>query len=221
MEGAGGSTGRAARWRGGPRARDPGRARQRRLRAAVGFRLPVVDLLAPPRRGPRRRPPRPRPARPRLGRRRGACAACSPTPDARSATRCSTSATSPASATSTSPRSVPRRGRTRGAPVGDVPDLPRSSRAPALLVANSQRATQITTGDLRRGQQHWVYGRAPASRAGGAARLFAEPTRDRRCRTASPTGARPASPRRLPDLSALRRPSAVQISVTQGWWTFG
>ncbi|MEP7089670.1 MAG: DNA-formamidopyrimidine glycosylase family protein, partial [Nocardioidaceae bacterium] len=45
-------------------------------------------------------------------------------------------------------------------PVGNVPDLPRLvRRARAALDANKERVEQILTGDLRRGQQTWVYRR--------------------------------------------------------------
>jgi endonuclease VIII len=46
-------------------------------------------------------------------------------------------------------------------PVERVPDLARMvERAHQLLVQNSHRAVQSTTGDLSRGRQFWVYGRA-------------------------------------------------------------
>jgi endonuclease-8 len=46
-------------------------------------------------------------------------------------------------------------------PVGCVPDLPRMvERAHQLLDQNRHRAVQSTTGDLSRGRQFWVYGRA-------------------------------------------------------------
>jgi len=45
-------------------------------------------------------------------------------------------------------------------PVGEVPDLPRLvRRAKAALEANKERVEQTLTGDLRRGQQTWVYRR--------------------------------------------------------------
>ncbi|MCO7219291.1 DNA-formamidopyrimidine glycosylase family protein [Klenkia sp. PcliD-1-E] len=44
--------------------------------------------------------------------------------------------------------------------VGDVPDLPALvERARTLMLANRGRPEQSTTGDLRRGQDHWVAGR--------------------------------------------------------------
>jgi endonuclease VIII len=46
-------------------------------------------------------------------------------------------------------------------PVERVPDLPRMvERAQQLLDHKRQRAVQSTTGDLSRGRQFWVYGRA-------------------------------------------------------------
>jgi endonuclease-8 len=44
--------------------------------------------------------------------------------------------------------------------VGDVPDLPGLvDRAARLLDANRSTAAQVTTGDRRRGREHWVYER--------------------------------------------------------------
>jgi endonuclease-8 len=44
--------------------------------------------------------------------------------------------------------------------VGDVPHLPRVvDRARTLMLLNRDRPEQSTTGDLRRGQDHWVFGR--------------------------------------------------------------
>lgn len=52
-------------------------------------------------------------------------------------------------------------GVTPWTPVGDVDDLPRLvERARTLLVANKDDWPQITTGDSRRGRQHWVFERA-------------------------------------------------------------
>jgi endonuclease-8 len=46
-------------------------------------------------------------------------------------------------------------------PVARVPDLPRMvDRAHQLLDQNRHRSVQSTTGDLSRGRQFWVYGRA-------------------------------------------------------------
>jgi len=53
--------------------------------------------------------------------------------------------------------------------VGAVPDLPRLvDRAARLLEANKQTVSQVTTGDLRRGRQHWVFERSgrPCLRCG-------------------------------------------------------
>jgi endonuclease-8 len=45
-------------------------------------------------------------------------------------------------------------------PVADVPDLPALvSLAHRLLLANRDRWDQVTTGDLHRGRQHWVFER--------------------------------------------------------------
>jgi endonuclease-8 len=54
-------------------------------------------------------------------------------------------------------------------PVGAVPDLARLiERARLLLEANKDSPWQITTGDGRRGREHWVYGRhgRPCRRCG-------------------------------------------------------
>jgi endonuclease-8 len=54
-------------------------------------------------------------------------------------------------------------------PVGQVTELDRLfDLARRLLMANRERHGQITTGDIRRGRQHWVYGRAgePCRRCG-------------------------------------------------------
>lgn len=48
-----------------------------------------------------------------------------------------------------------------GAPVAAVRDLHRLvALAHRVLLANASRATRCTTGDLRRGRNYWVYGRA-------------------------------------------------------------
>lgn len=63
--------------------------------------------------------------------------------------------------------------------VGDVPDLGRVVvRAQKLLLANRSRATQVTTGDLRRGHDKWVYGRTgrPCRRCGTPIREAAQGT---------------------------------------------
>ena len=45
-------------------------------------------------------------------------------------------------------------------PIGQVPNLPRLvRRAKQVLEVNKDRVSQTTTGDLRRGQQLWVYAR--------------------------------------------------------------
>jgi len=55
--------------------------------------------------------------------------------------------------------------------VGDVPDLAAVvDRAARLLQANKNTAAQVTTGDTRRGRQHWVFERGgrPCLRCGTA-----------------------------------------------------
>ena len=48
-----------------------------------------------------------------------------------------------------------------GTPVGEVPDLARLvRRAKQVLETNKHRVAQTTTGNTRRGEQHWVYLRA-------------------------------------------------------------
>jgi endonuclease-8 len=46
-------------------------------------------------------------------------------------------------------------------PVGEVPDLPALvALAQRLIAANREHPAQVTTGDRRPGRDHWVYGRA-------------------------------------------------------------
>jgi endonuclease-8 len=55
--------------------------------------------------------------------------------------------------------------------VADVEDLPGLvERTRSLMLANRDRPEQSTTGDLRRGRDHWVYGRKdrPCYRCGTA-----------------------------------------------------
>ncbi|WP_067461737.1 DNA-formamidopyrimidine glycosylase family protein [Actinomadura macra] len=62
-------------------------------------------------------------------------------------------------------------------PVRDVPDLPAMvDLAHRLLEANKERHGHITTGDRRRGREHWVYGRAgqPCRRCGARVRRAAQ-----------------------------------------------
>jgi endonuclease-8 len=59
-------------------------------------------------------------------------------------------------------------------PVGRVPDLLRLvRRSRQVLDANRERVEQTTTGDLRRGRQHWVYRRdkQPCRRCGTPVRV--------------------------------------------------
>ena len=75
-------------------------------------------------------------------------------------------------------------------PVAAVPDLPAVvDLARRLLDANRERPVQATTGSLRRGEQHWVYGRAgqPCRRCGTriqSADLGDEPDADPQARRA-------------------------------------
>ncbi len=56
-------------------------------------------------------------------------------------------------------------------PVGDVAALPRLvARARELLMANRENPGMPTTGNLRRGSSHWVYGRRECGRCGGVVR---------------------------------------------------
>jgi endonuclease-8 len=69
-------------------------------------------------------------------------------------------------------------------PVEDVPDLARMvERAHQLLDLNRHRAVQSTTGELARGRNHWVYGRAgrPCRRCGTriVESVLGDPGRDR------------------------------------------
>lgn len=67
------------------------------------------------------------------------------------------------------------------APVSAVPDLRRLvRRAWAVLDANKERARPVTTGDLRRGAEMWVYRRAgqPCRRCGTPVEVAMQPTRD-------------------------------------------
>jgi endonuclease-8 len=90
--------------------------------------------------------------------------------------------------------------------VRDVPDLPRLvERACRLLRANASIARQITTGDSRRGHEHWVFERAgrPCRRCGTpiASAMLGQPPFARvaywcpGCQpgAAAPTSGRPAS----------------------------
>jgi endonuclease-8 len=55
-------------------------------------------------------------------------------------------------------------GLTPWTPVSDVPDLQRLlRRARQLLLANRERWEQTTTGSLRRGEDHWVFERGGSS----------------------------------------------------------
>lgn len=70
------------------------------------------------------------------------------------------------------------RGVTPWTRVGDLAD-PRAlvDLAQRLIAANRTRPEQVTTGDLRRGRQHWVYGRAgrPCLRCGTPVRVADQP----------------------------------------------
>ena len=65
--------------------------------------------------------------------------------------------------------------------VRDVPDLPALVElAHRLLDANKERHGHITTGDLGRGREHWVYGRAgrPCRRCGTRIERAQQPSRN-------------------------------------------
>ncbi len=67
-------------------------------------------------------------------------------------------------------------------PVGDVPDLPALvDLVQRMLASNRGRWTQSTTGSLRRGEEHYVYGRAgqPCRRCGTPIRRRADGDNER------------------------------------------
>ena len=69
------------------------------------------------------------------------------------------------------------RGVSPWTPVGDVPDLPAAVRtARRLMLANRGRWEQTTTGDTRRGREHWVFKRGgmPCRRCGTRVRVAAQ-----------------------------------------------
>ena len=137
----------------------PGGARDRRAHRG---RLPARHRRAGPARprGRRGRPPRPRPARPGLGRGGGRAPAASPTRTGRSARRCSTSATWPASARSTAPSCASSPATTRARRSARSPTRSGWSGWPAQMLDQNRHLPQIcTTGDKRRGRSLWVYGR--------------------------------------------------------------
>jgi endonuclease-8 len=73
-------------------------------------------------------------------------------------------------------------GRLPTTPVGDVERLERLlHRAHQLLMLNRERPGMPTTGDLRRGRSHWVYGQRACLRCGTAVRVEqqGEPGRER------------------------------------------
>ncbi len=89
-----------------------------------------------------------------------------------------------------------------GTPVGEVDVIPQLvDKAQRLLVLNKDRAEQTTTGNTRRGQRHWVYGRAgqPCRRCGTP--IAAETL---------PTAA--DQDRRVGRVSAVDNPSRARIS---------
>src|SRR4029077_13295642 len=102
------------------------------------------------------------------------------------------------------------RGLSPWQPAGQVADLGAlAGLARRLLEANKERFGHITTGSMRRGEEHWVYGRrgkprrrggtlgsrpSPQRRAAGAGRRSVRPDRT----TGSPSGARPANPAEPP-----------------------
>ena len=145
--------------------------------------------------------PAPQPARPghpraRARRASASCAACARTTRrARSATRCSTSARSPASATCGRPRAASRRGIDPWRPAGEVSD------AEALAIVRRVPAAHAALGARRQPEPlpaHLRHGRppVPALRPGARGSRRAA----RATTTARPTGARhvrrDAAPRR-------------------------
>jgi len=89
-----------------------------------------------------------------------------------------------------------------GTPVGEVDVIPQLvDKARRLLVLNKDRPEQTTTGNTRRGQRHWVYGRAgqPCRRCGTP--IAAETL---------PTAA--DQDRRVGRVSAVDNPSRARIS---------
>ena len=126
------------------------------------------------------------------------CAGWLADPTARSAQALLDQRSSPGSATSTRTETLFVRRTSPWTPVGEVDDLGRAGR-PArsgCSSANKAHASQTTTGDPRRGLEHWVYGRAgrPCRRCG--TRIRDGRRRERRRTTGSRRGAPPASPAR-------------------------
>ena len=131
-------------------------------RTAVGYRLPVLELLRTTDEHTRRRPPRPRPPGPGLGPRPAPSPTSSPDPDR------------PLGEALLDQRNLAGIGNvykselcfllgvTPWLPVGALP-ADRAAQLPALakklLEANRDRPVRTTTG--RRGQDLFVYGRAP------------------------------------------------------------
>jgi endonuclease-8 len=71
-------------------------------------------------------------------------------------------------------------GRLPTTPVRDVDALPRlMARARELLSANREHPGMPTTGDLRRGRSHWVYGQRACLRCGTATRVEQQGERGR------------------------------------------
>jgi endonuclease-8 len=75
-------------------------------------------------------------------------------------------------------------------PTGEVSDLPRLlERARQMMTSNLERPEQTTTGDRRRGREHWVYGRGgqPCRRCGTAVEYGRLPWDEDRRRREDPT----------------------------------
>ncbi len=73
-------------------------------------------------------------------------------------------------------------GRLPATPVGKVDHLERLvARAQQLLTENREHPGMVTTGDLRRGRSHWVYGQRECGRCGGRVQheRAGEPGRER------------------------------------------
>jgi endonuclease-8 len=96
-------------------------------------------------------------------------------------------------------------------PTGAVPDLRAVVvTAHRLLHANREHPAQSTTGSLRRGEQHWVYGRA-----GRPCRPAVPPLRTRDPGGRPGSGAARAGDVLVPDLPAGRRSGRLPFVMTR------
>ena len=126
---------------------------------AVGYRLPVLELVPTPR-GQRRRASRARPARSRLGSRRGAPPDQAP-PAVSIGEALLDQRNLAGIGTFYRAEILFLQGIHPRTAVNDVPDLRRLvHRAQLLLHANRWRIEQSSTGDVRAGRSAYVFGRA-------------------------------------------------------------